>query len=202
MSPFTMPSLPKMGTMPRPPRLRQKIPTAPKGPQIYHRGQDPILGFSPFTNPPLGFLDDPHVSATEWMCYLALAFHTGQPKDPWKPPFVGAPPYWVYQKAEEGGRVPGGSVSDFVILDNKGIADIGIRVETERWHIWTTAQQQAKDLYINQHLKTVSRIMRVWDQHFIGDPTGESVMRVMALALRGIELPSPIALGTAQRIRP
>lgn len=197
-----MPALPKMGTMPRPPRLRSRTPVAPRGPRIYHRGQDPILGASPFVSPPLGFLDDPHVSATEWMVYLALAFHTGQPKDPWKPPFVGAPPWWVYQKAEEGGRVPGGSVSDFVVLSAAGAADINIRVETERWHIWTTAAQQAKDLYINRHLKTVSKIVRIFDQHFVGDPTGEAVMRVTALALRGIELPSPITLGTAQRIRP
>ena len=164
-------------------------------------GREPTLGFSAFLHPPDGFVGA-HTSATEWMCYLAIAILTKQPSDPFKPPFIGAPPYWVYQKIEDGGRVPGGSVSDFVVLNAAGTADIGIRVETERWHIWTDGAQQQKDLYINAHLKTVTKIVRVYDQHFIGDSTGEAVCRVMALALRGIELPSPIGFGTAERVRP
>jgi hypothetical protein len=137
------------------------------------------------------------------MCYLALSYlHPGYPKDPFRRPFIGGPPLWVYQKAEEGGRVPGGSVSDFVVMNLNGTAQIGIRVETERFHIWTDTVQQQKDIYIASHLKTVNKIVRVYDMHFIDDPTGEKVCRVMALAMRGIELPSPVFVGTAQRVRP
>jgi hypothetical protein len=196
-----MPPMPKMGRLPRPPRIRNKPPTAPTGPRIYHRRQDPIPGSSVFVTPPEGFVTA-HTSITEWMCYYALALLTGLPKDPFKRPYVGGHPLWTYQKAEEGGRVPGGSVSDFVVLNTNGTAQIGIRVETERFHIWTDGATQQKDIYINAHLKTVNKIVRVWDQHFIDDPTGEKVCRVMALAMRGIELPSPISLGTAQRVRP
>ena len=193
--------MPRMGKMPRPPRLRSRISTAPRGPRIYHRGQDPIPSDSRWTNPPEGFVGA-HTSLTEWQVYLAFSLHYGQPKDPYQRPFVGAPPLWVYQKLEEGGRVPGGSVSDFVITSDTGTALIGIRVETERFHIWTTGAQQAQDIYINSHLKTVNKIVRIWDQHFIGDTTGEQVMKVTALAIKGIELPSPIRMGTAERVRP
>ncbi len=200
MSPLKMPAMPKPGKLPRPPRLRNKIPTAPRGPKIYHRGEAPIPGASPFMNPPLGFVTA-HTSLPEWMVYLAMAYETGQPKDPFTPPFIGGPPIWVYQKAEEGGRVPGGSVSDFVVLNFNGTAQIGIRVETERFHIWTDAAQQKKDLYINAHLRTVNKIVRIFDQDFIDDPTGEKVCRVVSLALKGIERSNPIYFGTAQRVR-
>ncbi|MCC6382645.1 MAG: hypothetical protein IT304_09040 [Dehalococcoidia bacterium] len=193
--------MPKFGKMPRPPRMRSGPPVAPTGPKIYHRAAEPLLGFSEFVTPPEGFVTA-HTSLTEWMCYLAIAYHTGLPKNPRQPPFIGAPPRWVYQKLEDGGRVPGGSVSDFVVLDERGTAYIGIRVETERFHIWTDGAQQEKDLYINSHLQIVDKVVRVWDQMFIGDQTGEAVMKVMALALKGIEMPSPILMGTAQRVRP
>lgn len=167
---------------------------------MYHRGSEPIYQTA-FMTPPPGFVMA-HTSATEWMCYLALSIITGLPKTPFSPPFVGGPPKWVYQKAEQGGRVPGGSVSDFVVLNTNGTAQIGIRVETERFHIWTDGATQQKDIYIASHLKTVNKIVRVYDQHFIDDPTGEKVCRIMALAIKGIELPSPIFFGTAERIRP
>lgn len=195
-----LPRPPRLGRQPRPPRNRSRTPVAPKGPRIYHRASDPIF-YTAFTTPPQGFVTA-HTSATEWMCYLALAILTGLPKDPFQRPFIGGPPIWVYQKAEEGGRVPGGSVSDFVVLNTNGTAQIGIRVETERFHIWTDGATQQKDIYIASHLKTVNKIIRVYDQHFIDDPTGEKVCRIMALAMKGIELPNPIFFGTAARVRP
>ncbi len=195
-----IPTLGRLGRQPRPPRNRSRSPVAPKGPRIYHRGSDPIV-VSAFMTPPEGFLTA-HTSAVEWMCYLALALITKKPNNPFQRPFVGGPPLWVYQKAEEGGRVPGGSVSDFVVLNLNGTAQIGIRVETERFHIWTDAKQQQKDIYISAHLQTITKIVRVYDQHFIDDPTGEKVSWVMALAMRGIELSNPIFFGTAARVRP
>ena len=179
--------------------MRSRHSVAPRGPRIYHVGQEPIIGFNRFTQPPEGFVTA-HTSLTEWMCYLALSIILGG--DPYKRPYIGNPPRWQYQKMEEGGRVPGGSVSDFVVMDNNGTGVIGIRVETERFHIWTDSAKQQQDIYINSHLKIVDRIVRVWDQHFIGDETGEQVCKVMALAVRGIELPSPILMGTAERVRP
>ncbi len=190
----------RMRRTPRPERDRSRKPIAPKGPRIYHRGSDPIIE-SPFMHPPEGF-KTAHTSATEWMVYYALTLLTGLPKNPFKPPFIGGPPKWVYQKSEEGGRVPGGSVSDFVVTNINGTAQYNIRVETERYHIWTTAAQQQKDIMISSHLKTPNKVIRLYDQYFIDDPSGAKVCRAVALALRGIEMANPIAYGIAQRIRP
>jgi hypothetical protein len=199
--PLKFPALPKLGSLPRPPRDRGRKPVRPTGPDIYHRGSEPIID-SPFMHPPGGFVTA-HTSGVEWMCFLALAIlNPGFPEDPFSPPFIGGPPIWVYQKHEQGGRVAGGSVSDFVVLSNSGAAKIGIRVETERFHIWTDSGTQQKDIYIAAHLETVNKIVRVYDQHFVDDPTGEKVTRIMALAMKGIELPSPVTMGTAQRVRP
>jgi hypothetical protein len=198
--PITRPVKPRQGRTPRPPRNRARAPVAPKGPRLYHMGTKPVVQTA-FMTPPPGFVGA-HNSATEWMCYLALALITGLPKSPFAPPFVGGLPKWAYQKSEQGGRVPGGSVSDFVVLNTNGTAQIGIRVETEHFHIWTDGAKQQKDIYIATHLKTVNKIVRVYDQMFIDDPTGEKVCRIMALAMKGVELPSPIFFGTAERIRP
>lgn len=200
MSPLKFPTLPKGQRLPRPPRLTNKEPVAPRGPKIYHRGEHPRLGAEPFLHPPDGFITA-HTSLDEWMFYLALAFETGYPQDPFQGPFIGGPPVWVYQKAEEGGRVPGGSVSDFVILDWQGQANIGVRIETERFHIWTDAAQQKKDLYINTHLRRINKIVRVFSEHYIDDPSGGKVCALAALALQGRERANPIAFGTAARVR-
>lgn len=197
--PGKLPSLPRLGTLPRPPRLRNTFPIAPKGPHIYHRGSKPFVGDTRWLNPPEGFVTA-HTSSTEWMFYLALSIITGSPNHPEQAPFLGGPPIWVYQKSEQGGRVPGGSVSDFVVLNWKGTSMIGIRIETERYHIWTDGATQQKDLYINSHLSMVNKVIRVWDQDIL-DPTGEKTCRVAALALKGIEMPNPIYFGTARRTR-
>lgn len=57
------------------------------------------------------------------------------------------------------------------------------------------------DLYLKTHLESMERVISVYDQHFIGDESGQEVLRVMSLALKGIELPSPIKFGTARRVR-
>lgn len=59
-----------------------------------------------------------------------------------------------------------------------------------------------KDTYIREHIASTEKTIRVYDQHFIGDPSGQQVIKVMSLALKYIELPSPIKMGTAQRVRP
>src|SRR5215203_853517 len=105
-----MPPMPQLGRLPRPPRLRNKPATAPRGPRIYHRGEPPIPGSNIFMTPPPDFVTA-HTSLTEWMCFYALYLLTGLPKDPFHRPYIGGLPLWTYQKEEAGGRVPGGSVS-------------------------------------------------------------------------------------------
>ena len=175
---------------------KAKVPLRPTGPASLKLGQYAIYVGGPGI-PPDGFVGV-WTSKTEWYVYWALCRLTEPGKDPRKPPFDGGR-FFQYQKIESGGRVPGGSVTDFAIATPTGW--IGLRVETERWHVWTTADQQMKDLSITTHLKAMQRVVRVWDQYFIGDESGQEVMRVVSLALKGIEMPNPIKWGTAQRVR-
>lgn len=176
----------------------KKLPIHPRGPSEFPTGLKDISYQTGPGEPPENFVDV-WTSLTEWYVYWALFKLTSPGMDPRKPPFIGND-HFTYQKAEEGGRVPGGSVTDFAVSTPTGW--IGIRVETERWHIWTTAEKQMNDLHIKTHLASMERVISVWDQHFIGDVTGQQVIHVMSLALKGIELPSPIKWGNAERVRP
>lgn len=177
---------------------REKVITKPQGRRFLKLGSQPLqTGIGP-GEPPEGFVGV-WTSKTEWYVYWALCRLTEPNKNPRLPPFSGGTRF-SYQKAEKGGRKPGGSVTDFVV--STPIGYIGIRVETERWHIWTTSDQIMKDAYIREHIASTEKTIRVYDQHFIGDPSGDQVMRIMAMALKGVEMPSPIKMGTAQRVRP
>jgi hypothetical protein len=147
-----------------------------------------------------------HTSREEWLVYWAIAKHLDDPKEPRQPPFTGSRVgNWHFQALESSsgvaaGRVPGGSVTDFQVKTPTGW--IGIRLDTERWHIFAGPNQQLKDLFIKTHAKSVQKTVTVYSQDFVEDESGEAVMRVIALALRGIEYPNPIRTGTARRTRP
>ncbi|MHB1330199.1 MAG: hypothetical protein ACYC2K_18520 [Gemmatimonadales bacterium] len=141
-----------------------------------------------------------HTSRTEWLVYWALSKKFGDPKDPRIPPYTGSRlGTWFYQVMDQGGRVPAGSVSDFQVKTPFGW--IIMRLDTERWHIFASAAQQMKDLFLKTHLKT-GKVVTLYEQDFIHDDTGEAVMKVVSLALKGLELPNPIRTGQALRRRP
>jgi hypothetical protein len=175
----------------------EKFPLRPTGADELQLGQygDRVTGGP--GEPPEGFVGI-WTSETEWYVYWAFFRITEPSRNPRLPPFVGND-YFIYQKAEEGGRVPGGSVTDFAISTPTGW--IGVRVETERFHIWTTADVQMKDFGIKTHLDSMERVISIWDQHFMYDESGQEVIRVCKLAMKGVELPSPIKWGTAERVR-
>lgn len=175
----------------------EKVSSRPLGPRYLRLGSKARqYGIGP-GEPPEGFVGI-WTSRTEWFVYWALCRLTEPGKNPRLPPFTGGSRF-QYQKAENGGRKPGGSVTDFVVTTPIGF--IGIRVETERWHIWTTSDKIMKDTYIREHIASTEKTLRVYDQHFIGDESGQAVIYVMSLALKGVELPSPIRMGTAERVR-
>lgn len=195
-----LPPLPRMtgkGTASRPRRI-EKAPQRVFGPSIYKLNVNPQkLGRGP-GEPPTGLVTQ-WTSKTEWYVYWGLAKVLGTPKDPRKPPFSGGT-NWQYQKALDGGRqIRGGQVLDFVIFN--GSRTIGIRVETERYHIFTSAQKQAEDFYQRTHSSGVDIVVSIFDQDFIGDPSGASVCRVVAEALKGDQPANPIRFGTARRVR-
>lgn len=205
----TNPLLPKVKTPGKPSPFHPPRPfaVAPRGPKHLHLGQYPHrIGGFPWEPPP-GFVSGKsHNSREEWPVYAAIALHLDDPHDPTQPPFTGSRVgAWSYQTPEVlasgmGGRIPGASVSDFQVKTPTGW--IGLRLDTERWHIFAPPNQQLKDLYIKTHIRSVQKVVTIYSQDFIGDESGEAVMRVVALALRGIEYPNPIRAGTARRTRP
>lgn len=193
-----LPQMPKMGkSAPRPPRIRTGGIRA-YGPRNLRLQSAPRQVAGGPGAPPVGF-NTAHNSDVEWIVYWALAKHYGDPREPRRPPFTGGRE-WDYQVDDSGGRVAAGSVTDFVC--HMGLATYALRVETERYHIFTSAEKIMSDLFIKTHVVAVDRVISLYDQHFIGDTTGRSALRVVGLALKGIELPNPIRFGTATRIRP
>jgi hypothetical protein len=131
--------------------------------------------------------------------FWAFARVLRDPKDPRKPPFVGGA-NWEYQKAVDGGRIVGGQVVDFVYVHPKG-KTIGIRVQTERWHIMTDAATQLQDFFLKTNQRAVDQIVDIYDQDFISDKTGQAVCAVVANAIKGNQAYAPPFAGRSQRIR-
>jgi len=193
-----LPPLPRMGGKTSRPKPIRKVPQRPTGPRLYQLEKKPRRITGGPGEPPVGFVT-PHTSKTEWIVYWALAKVLGTPGDPRKPPFVGGT-NWQYQKAVGGGRrIRGGQVLDFVVMS--GLKAIGIRVETERYHIFTSATNQASDFYLRTHAVGVDEVIAIFDQDFIGDPSGKSACATVARAIRGDQDPNPIRFGTARRVR-
>jgi hypothetical protein len=201
-----LPTLDRFTGSGRPPANRKKAPLRPTGPRYLGLGKKPEKADSAvWTTPPAGFLTA-HNSGEEWMVYLAIALHLKDPPNPFAPPFTGGES-WRYQKAEAPtttesalGRVPGGSVSDFAIQHPDGRFLI-IRLQTERFHIFTGPLEQEQDRTIDVTLRGVSDVIDIYSQDFLGDPTGNAVMRIVALALKGIEYASPTEARSALRVR-
>lgn len=189
--------LQQLGANPKVPRL--DYPTvAPVGPKLYKMQARPrMLGMGP-GDPPPGFVTA-HTSASEWRYYWALAKVLGTPANPRQGPYVGGAD-WSYQKAIEGGRTePGGSVVDFIV--HQGMGTLGIRIQTERFHVFADAATQMRDFSQKVKVKALTDIIDVFDQWSIADRTGEATIKQVKRALQGIQEPDPIRFGTAQRKR-
>lgn len=183
----------------------KKPATRRTGPRLYQLQAEPGRAGKGPGEPPVDFLNA-HNSRDEWDVYWALAVLLGTPPDPRQPPYNGGTT-WKYQRSEtpadvgfSAGRVPGGSVSDFVVNADT-TAPIVIRLQSERFHVFANATVQARDLFIRNHLRGIGRVVDIYSQDFVNDPSGDAVCRVVALALKGIELPSPIRFRTAVRVR-
>ncbi len=183
----------------RPPSSRI-FSSAPIGPRYLNLGSKrKVIGGGP-GEPPVGFVT-PHTSATEWVVYWALSKMFKSPINPWKGPFTGDPlGKWGYQSPAQGGRnAPGGSVTDFWV--DWGGKIIGVRVETEFFHVYQTATVQQRDFYLRTHITSLDSVVAVYDQYLLADPSGQGAIKHIAAALKGDLYASPQGSGTAVRIR-
>lgn len=148
--------------------------------------------------PPEGFVTA-HTSKTEWVWYWGSAKVLKDPKDPRKPPYTGGA-NWQYQKAIDGGRVVGGQVVDFIyILD--GRHTLGVRIQTEHFHIYVDAEKLMADFFLKEDQRAVDQIIDAYDYEWLWDKTGRAVCAAVSNAIRGIQNYSPNIAGTAQRLR-
>lgn len=136
------------------------------------------------------------------MVYHAMSKVMGAPEDPRQPPYYGAPGIWSYQKAwDEGRRAPGGAVIDFVVYSgSKSEHDIAFRVQTEYFHLYASADQQAHDVMQLERLSQYFRVVDLYDQDFAWDETNQATIIMLKEALAGNTFPNPINNGTTQRV--
>ena len=182
----------------RPPRLR--TPAAlPRGPRLYSEPKD--KGYiGPVSEPPPGFVQGT-TSETEWRVYHAIARVLGEPEDPYSPPFIGSPGSWAYQKAwDDGRRQAGGSVIDFLVYGGgRSDDDVAFRVQTEHFHLYADASVHEKDAIQLARLTEFMRVVDLYDQDFMFDPTNQATIILIKEALAGNTFPNPITNGTTQR---
>lgn len=184
----------------RPPRART-FPVLPTGPELYYQKKGEGLFGGP-GEPPAGFLTFTN-SRSEWFVYWALAKITGYPKDPRKPPFMGYPGLWTYQRPfEEGRQALGGQVVDFVVFGPAtGRGDIALRIQTERYHIYTDAAKQASDRALAVRLGAGFEVVDLFEQDWISDPSGQAVVIATKRAIYGGGTAHPMRSGQVRRIR-
>lgn len=180
----------------RPGQLR-RAPVTGTGPRDLGLQKKPIRTGGPGEPPPM------FVSATtsrsEWVAYWALAKAFNDPRDPRQPPFFGGRD-WGYQIALQGGRrEPGGSVVDFIVyLPGE---TIGIRLQTERFHIAAGPEKQAYDEAQFTNLSRFLTVRDLYEQDILGDPSGEAAVRAVIDLIGGRGRMSPIRSGTYRRVR-
>lgn len=187
----------------RPPRMRS-IPTIPRGPRLYRQrpGSDRISGPG---EPPPGFLTYTN-SRTEWVIYWALSKVLKFPKDPRAGPFIGYPGLWGYQTPFEGGRaIRGGQVLDFLVESpSTNYGTVAIRIQTERYHIFTDEAKRAKERILAARVARHTRIADIYEQDITMGPnaeSGQAAILEVKRVLFGGRPSDPLKAGTARRVK-
>ena len=187
----------------RPPRMRT-IPKTPKGPKLYRQvpGSDIMSGPG---EPPPGFLTFTN-SRSEWLIYWALAKVLSYPKDPRIGPFIGHPGLWSYQTPFDGGRaVRGGQVLDFLVESPTSLmGTVAIRIQTERYHVFTDHRKTAKEVILMTRVARHVRVADIFEQDFADGEqrkSGQAAILEVKKALFGARANDPLKAGTARRIR-
>lgn len=173
----------------------------PTGPRAFANRTNPMLATGPGTAPP-GFVTA-STSGSEWYVYWALAKISGDPHgdDVRKPPFYGSrdESIWKYQYPYAGGRhLPGGAVVDFVWQPFNN--PLLIRLQTEHFHVFSTTIKQATDLLQKDRLSDFGKVVDLFDQWFISDPSGAAVIVQCKRAIRGLLPIDPLLTGTSTRV--
>lgn len=179
-----------------PTNLLRKKAGLPAGPKFIPKHEELVSG--PGMSPP-GFVVGGKNSESEWPLFWSLATIFKNPLDPRKPPFVGGFPDWGYQVPIGGQhtREIGSAVLDYVVWAYG--TPIGIRLQSERWHVFTDSRKHAYDAFQRFTLEKGARIIDVFEDEFLPVGDGQRAIIVMKRALNLIEKVNPIVSGTAIR---
>jgi hypothetical protein len=167
-------------------RGRPKIPKVekhslrPEPPRKFPRGSFRGV-YTGGPGPAPAWIITPTTSESEWFIFWALLQLLGPPGND----------NWGYQISSNDGR----TIIDFVIWVNR--TRTAVRVQSERFHVATSARRQTYDRLQRQMLERSGyKVIDVYEEHFLHDKTGFAAIMVCKDMLRGIERPSPITYKT------
>jgi hypothetical protein len=198
------PEQPNIGRLPelkisKKPGFR-RTPWRKTGPKNLHLSRLPELVSGPGLMPEA--FKSGKTSQSEWVLYWAMCKVHGTPEDPRVGPFEGdhgSPPKWSYQKYLPILGVTGKTNVDFIAY--LGPKMIGIRLESERFHMEADPIQKALDEWLMTHNFNVHQIVNIYEQDYMADMTGNAACIVMANASKGIGSQGPLKLGNYWRVR-
>lgn len=177
------------------PPVKKAATVLAQGPAYLYLARTVDLRTGP-REPPPGFVTAT-TSATEWNIYWALSQIYGDPKDPRKGPFFGAKLFWGYQIGLDGSRSAGGAVVDFLIYNAPNGRRLGIRVQTQYFHLGSGSGKIASDAAQLASLQRYIDVYDLYDTEVLNDRTGQKSIVATKLALSMIRQPDPIFSGTA-----
>jgi hypothetical protein len=198
------PPAPPAFKMPRltvtPPRHRRP-PAMPTGPRIFRQTRRGTVSYGGPGKPPEGFIRATN-SGDEWHFYWACFKALRPDLDPRKPPYFGIPEVFDYQSPQLGGftRALGSAVVDFLFwLSNPPLV---VRLTTYYFHHAADAAQQAHDRIQAVQLAGRFDVIDVPSQAFIGDPSGQTAVRLVKETLGLVRRQDPLTAGTVRLVRP
>lgn len=187
---------------PKPQRTFARIP---RGPRLF-TGPQRRVDF-PGEPPPMFLAGELHGSRSEWPIYAGVWKALGcTPDDGYlRPPFTGDPEgKFFYQNWQLGGRSKaGGAVVDFVVSGAGIKPDLGLRIQSYRFHLVTSPDNRATDAIQKALLMNDFTIIDLYEQDYLHLRSSQLVIYIKQ-ALGLIERASPItAVGARQeRFRP
>lgn len=193
-----------LSSPPKLPTIRTKA-TRPTGLRIIPKTETMISGPG---EPPEGFgmglfsreaFVSGKTSKSEWPPYWGFARIFKNPRDPRIPPFFGGSPDWFYQSEQNTlFGISGSTNVDFVIHQAPTI--IGVRVFSERYHVYTSSEQQAYDEQQKAALEAAGvTVFDLYEDEYLNDPSGQNVIIACKRAIGRLPSLNPLTSGTALR---
>lgn len=87
----------------------------------------------------------------------------------------------------------GGAVVDFIVYQKP--MNLGLRIVTYQWHHAQGSEKAERDFEQKSSLTDMIKVIDLYEQHFINDPSGKAAIAVLKDALAEVERPDPLSTG-------